>query len=366
MGWSISPNDTASINETTGVASFSENTEATDKKYTVTYTDEYGCSNSLEYTVPKPSSTCELIVSSAESPDTIFPCEGGEVSGWACYYEVITTTAGVTSKTAEGSAIATFTVGGNCDGTERELDIEQSTTSSLIIGELVDDGTDILLEYSNCAVSGKFKQEGKPDVIIKNCDEITWEASGMYGPASYTSTSKIYNRVSNDTFSAHITYNGEWVYCKSSSVAFYVNGFTPHQDSQGNWVVVCDCCREPQSCTAGTSGDVTENGAYLVRAVVDKSGGIEAVIPDTSDNASLVLDTAETRDNFVQLNLSATTDRFVDSCCNILSPGEIPTAVGVGAIITFEFYKNQTKKSGSTMTCTFDVYYSLGNNSLAS
>lgn len=52
MGWSISPNDTASINETTGVASFSANTEATDKKYTVTYTDEYGCSNSLEYTVP--------------------------------------------------------------------------------------------------------------------------------------------------------------------------------------------------------------------------------------------------------------------------------------------------------------------------
>lgn len=354
MGWSISPNDTASINETTGVASFSENTEATDKKYTVTYTDEYGCSNSLEYTVPKASSTCELIVSSAESPDTIFPCDGGEITGWACYYEVITTTAGVTSKTAEGSAIATFTVGGNCDGTERELDIEQSSASSLIIDELDDDGTDILMEYSNCAVSGKFKQEGKPDVdvIIRGCDELTWYANG-----DTSSNSRTYNHIApSGTFLVYPKYNGNNIYCIESNVEFYTNGYTAFQDAQGNWVTECVCCSEPQPCIGAFSGYTSSTEAYLTETVLQGSTFVTGF-----HNASLNLDSSQSSYNQVTLNYSTTSPdgKLIDDVCNVLHPGEPLTPVGIGCLISFTFYKNQTKQSGETLTCLFDVYYNL-------
>lgn len=53
-GWTISPTDGASINQSTGVASFSANTSTTeDKVYTITYTNDNGCTGSTTYTVKK-------------------------------------------------------------------------------------------------------------------------------------------------------------------------------------------------------------------------------------------------------------------------------------------------------------------------
>ena len=48
--WSISPTD-ATINSS-GVANFPRNTENNDKPYTITYTDNDGCSSSITYTLP--------------------------------------------------------------------------------------------------------------------------------------------------------------------------------------------------------------------------------------------------------------------------------------------------------------------------
>jgi hypothetical protein len=51
-GWTISPTDGASINQSTGVASFSANTSTTeDKVYTITYTNDNGCTGSTTYKV---------------------------------------------------------------------------------------------------------------------------------------------------------------------------------------------------------------------------------------------------------------------------------------------------------------------------
>ena len=60
-GWTISPTDGASINQSTGVASFSANTSTTeDKVYTITYTNDNGCTGSTTYTVKKsPPPTCQ-------------------------------------------------------------------------------------------------------------------------------------------------------------------------------------------------------------------------------------------------------------------------------------------------------------------
>ena len=48
--WSISPTD-ATINSS-GVANFPRNTGNNDKPYTITYTDNDGCSSSITYTLP--------------------------------------------------------------------------------------------------------------------------------------------------------------------------------------------------------------------------------------------------------------------------------------------------------------------------
>ena len=107
-GWTISPTDGASINQSTGVASFSANTSTTeDKVYTITYTNDNGCTGSTTYTVKKsPPPTCQ----SAFTYSTVSGC-----LDWA-RYEVIN---GIVSAETES-----YTITGeskDCNGNYKEV-----------------------------------------------------------------------------------------------------------------------------------------------------------------------------------------------------------------------------------------------------
>ena len=107
-GWTISPTDGASINQSTGVASFSANTSTTeDKVYTITYTNDNGCTGSTTYTVKKsPPPTCQ----SAFTYSTVSGC-----LDWA-RYEVMN---GIVSAETES-----YTITGeskDCNGNYKEV-----------------------------------------------------------------------------------------------------------------------------------------------------------------------------------------------------------------------------------------------------
>lgn len=78
MGWTITPND-ASINESSGVATITART-ASDKEYTITYTDSNNCTASTKYTLK--AYDCDDISITASSPS--FASSGGTIEIGSC------------------------------------------------------------------------------------------------------------------------------------------------------------------------------------------------------------------------------------------------------------------------------------------
>ena len=144
-GWTISPTDGASINQSTGVASFSANTSTTeDKVYTITYTNDNGCTGSTTYTVKKsPPPTCQ----SAFTYSTVSGC-----LDWA-RYEVIN---GIVSAETES-----YTITGeskDCNGNYKEVTFSCAEgPNTLWTADITHTGTSYTAKvYRKMGVYGKY------------------------------------------------------------------------------------------------------------------------------------------------------------------------------------------------------------------
>ena len=348
--WSINPGDASISNN--GVASFPANTGTTDKVYTVTYTDDEGCTASTTYTVPacEPVVTCELKLSSS---DGSFPCAAGDYP-WIFGYELYTVTNGVRRKTEEGTQEGTLTIiEDNCNGIERTLSYGEASFAIDL---------DIIEEHSDCTVTGSFRQDGgtaPTHKIINSCSEVYF-ADGIN--FSNRSDMYVYNgRNGSVTFpQIHPVFQGEWAACKSVSVSFSHNSITPEfaggdTHDESNYYVQCACCMEPQyGVTAGTIGDISSNSASIEAYWLDREHGYMAVVEGTKST----LTRTDSNVNSVTLQYTANgTDNYMDDACNWQQ--SIQTSVGLDAIIEFEIYKDQTTGSGDTLRCSFEVYIDL-------
>lgn len=89
--WLVSPTDGV-VDNGNGVFTFSANNYTWDKTYTITYTDDYGCSNSITYTVPACNVTLTLhkVYGIAVGDSVSMWCENAETNfNGLCTFHVV-------------------------------------------------------------------------------------------------------------------------------------------------------------------------------------------------------------------------------------------------------------------------------------
>lgn len=348
--WSVTP----SVPHTGNTFNFPENTGTTNKNYTITYVDDDGCSVSTTYTVPANAacqSTCEIVLT---SKDGDFPCDEGEYSSWWFGYEIYTTVGGVRTKTDEGDDYGDVILEDNCDGSDRT--IYYGSAEIAIDLSIIDDNP-------NCTVSGTFTQEGgsPSQKIITGCSQITFSDASHFNNEV---ESYVYNGNNGYvTFDyIHPVFENTWAAVKSSEVTPFVNFIMPYYGGgditkDSSYYVDCLCCQDPQpSTTGGTSGGSDSNSAWIqmyglnrINWSLELFEGTRSTFRRTDSNI-----------NSVTLEYDAGNSQgfaYMDATCNYNQT--IQTPVGLGMVISFEIYKNQTTQTGETIKCDFEVYIDL-------